>query len=59
MEGTSNQTSSNQQKRKMIYRICWAVSPHRKDKRTGPIDPVPMDPYTKYAFEEIERAFRK
>ncbi|WP_260288467.1 hypothetical protein [Peribacillus aracenensis] len=45
--------------RKMVYKMKWSVNPHRKDKRTGAISPVPMSPYTKYAFEEIERQFRR
>lgn len=47
------------QKRKMVFKIRWVVNPHRKDKRTGVIDPIPMSKYQKYAFEEVERQFQK
>lgn len=47
------------QVRKMRYVIKWVVSPHRKDKRTGALDPAPMDAYTKYAFEEVKRMFKQ
>lgn len=44
---------------KMKFRIEWGVNPYRTDKRTGVINPGPRDRYTTYAFEEIERQFRK
>lgn len=38
------------------YTIKWVVSPHRKDKRTGAINSVPMSPYARYLRDkEIER----
>lgn len=59
MEQTKLQQKIEQkQKRKMIFKIHWGVNPHRKDKRTGVINPGPRDPYTTYAFNEIERQFR-
>lgn len=45
------------QRKNEPHKIKWVVSPYRKDKRTGALDPVPMDRYTKYAFDEIERFF--
>lgn len=48
----------NPKERKMTYVIKWVVSPHRKDKRTGALDPVPMDAYTRYAFDEVKRMFK-
>lgn len=45
-------------KRKMSYRIKWVVSPHRADRRTGAISPVPRDKYTQMHFDEIEKVFR-
>jgi hypothetical protein len=47
------------QERKMRYVIKWVVSPHRKDKRTGALDPAPMDTYTRYAFDEVKRMFKQ
>jgi hypothetical protein len=46
-------------KRIMNHKIKWVVHPDRRDKRTGVINPGVRDPYTTYAFKEIERAFRK
>ena len=53
-------TQPNQPKtpRKTQHIIKWTVNPYRKDKRAGVISPVQMTPYTKYAFEEIERQFK-
>ncbi|MBG9548400.1 hypothetical protein [Cytobacillus firmus] len=59
MEDAAIQTIEKPKKRKMTYRIRWTVNPYRKDKRTGVVNPGPRDPYTTYAFKEIERAFRK
>jgi hypothetical protein len=47
------------QERKMRYVIKWVVNPHRKDKRTGALDPAPMDAYTRYAFDEVKRMFKQ
>lgn len=47
------------QERKMKYVIKWVVSEHRKDKRTGALDPAPMDAYTRYAFDEVKRMFKQ
>ncbi|CAM4111767.1 hypothetical protein [Mesobacillus thioparans] len=47
------------QERKMRYVIKWVVSPHRKDKRTGALDPAPIDAYTRYAFDEVKRMFKQ
>jgi hypothetical protein len=46
-------------KRKVIHKIKWVVHPDRRDKRAGVINPGVRDPYTTYAFREIEKVFRK
>lgn len=57
-QGNANQNMYPKE-RKMIYVIKWVVSPHRKDKRTGALDPAPMDAYTRYAFDEVKRMFKQ
>lgn len=46
-------------KRKMTYTIKWKVSEHRKDKRTGVINPGFRDPYTQMLMDEVEEFFGK
>ena len=45
--------------RKMKHVIKWTVHPHRQDKRTGVITPVPLTPYGKYTMNEIENMWKK
>lgn len=40
--------------RKQVFKIRWKVSPLRKDKRTGPIDPIPRSDYLKMLFSKTE-----
>jgi len=48
--------NENLEKEKMKYVIKWVVSPYRKDKRTGAINPVPMSSYARYLRDqEIKR----
>lgn len=53
----SNKQTEKRTRKQDPVKIKWVVNPHRKDKRTGALDPVPMDRYTRYAFDEIERFF--
>lgn len=44
--------------RKVTFKIKWKVNPYRKDKRTGPIDPVPRSEYIKKLFLQEEERLR-
>lgn len=48
-----------QTNRKMVHKMRWVVSPYRKDRRTGVVDPpAKADRYFKMLWKEIEQQFK-
>lgn len=47
------------ERREVKHRIVWSVNPYRKDKRTGPIDPIPRSKYLQQLFKEEEARMKK